>query len=266
MALAPLDGRTALLTGALGTLGRAQSVALVAAGARLLLLDRPELARDGAEFAATLDGDARYVGQDLADLAGAEGAVRALADERRVDVLINNAALIINKPFEDFSLDEYEEQVRVNSSAAFALTRGVAPAMKAAGYGKIVNFCSITLNGNWDGYGPLRRPPRVRSSGSPRRLARELGPFGVRVNAISPGAIVSDAEARVFGDRLESFNAWVLERQSLKHRLQPADVRRRRRLPGITGVRRDQRPEHRGQRWLVRVPAGRSGSPTATPG
>ena len=223
MALAPLDGRTALLTGALGTLGRAQSVALVAAGARLLLLDRPELARDGAEFAATLDGDARYVGQDLADLAGAEGAVRALADERRVDVLINNAALIINKPFEDFSLDEYEEQVRVNSSAAFALTRGAAPAMKAAGYGKIVNFCSITLNGNWDGYVPY-----VASKGAlfglTKALARELGPFGVRVNAISPGAIVSDAEARVFGDRLESFNAWVLERQSLKHRLQPADV------------------------------------------
>ena len=223
MALGPLAGRTALLTGALGTLGRAQSTALAEAGAHLLLLDRPEFAERGAAFAASLGCEASYLGQDLADLEGAERAVRALAQERRIDILINNAALIINKPFAEFSLPEYEEQVRVNSSAAFALTRAVAPGMKAAGYGKIINFCSITLNGNWEGYVPY-----VASKGAlfglTKSLARELGSFGVRVNAISPGAVVSEAESRVFGDRLEAFNAWVLERQSLKYRLEPREI------------------------------------------
>ena len=58
--------------------------------------------------------------------------MRALAARQGgIDILINNAALIINRPFEEFSLQEYEEQVRVNSSAAFALARAVAPAMKA---------------------------------------------------------------------------------------------------------------------------------------
>ena len=56
-------------------------------------------------------------------------------------------------------------------------------------------------------------PPRARCSASPRSLARELGPHGVCVNAVSPGAVVSEAEARVFGDRLQQYNDWILENQ-----------------------------------------------------
>ncbi|MHB1101912.1 MAG: SDR family oxidoreductase [Devosia sp.] len=217
-----LSGKTALITGALGTLGRAQARAFAAAGIRVLLLDRPEGKAPGKAFAAEL-GDAVYVGQDLNRLAAAEAKVRALADERPIDILINNAALIINKPFEDFSLEEYEDQVRVNSSAAFALARAVAPAMKARRYGKIVNYCSVTLNGRWDGYVPY-----VASKGAmlglTKSLARELGPHGIRVNAISPGAVVSEAEARVFADRLQQYNDWIIENQCLKQRIQPEAV------------------------------------------
>ena len=224
--MAELSSRTALLTGALGTLGRAQARALAEAGARLLLLDRPGR-DDGPAFAAEVGkhgAGAAYVGQDLNDLAATEAAGRRLAgDAGGIDLLINNAALIINKPFEDFSLEEYEDQIRVNSSAAFALARAVAPGMKAKGYGKIVNFCSITLNGRWDGYVPY-----VGSKGAlyglTKSLARELGPHGVRVNAVSPGAVVSEAEARVFADRLKEYNDWIIENQCLKVRIQPEDV------------------------------------------
>jgi NAD(P)-dependent dehydrogenase (short-subunit alcohol dehydrogenase family) len=222
-----LKGKTALLTGALGTLGRAQALRLCKAGARMLLLDRPDMANGeafAAEVAHASGGEAIYVGQDLNDLAGSEAAARRLADAHGgIDILINNAALIINKPFEEFSLEEYEQQIRVNSSAAFALTRAVAPGMKAKQYGKIVNFCSITLNGRWDGYVPY-----VGSKGAlyglTKSLARELGPHGVRVNAVSPGAVISEAEARVFGDRLQQYNDWILENQSLKTRIQAGDV------------------------------------------
>ncbi|MDX3974374.1 SDR family oxidoreductase [Shinella sp.] len=222
-----LSGKTVLLTGALGTLGRAQADRLARAGATLLLLDRPG-AEGGeglaAEIAATHGVKAFYIGEDLNNLAAAEKRAAALSDKHAgIDVLINNAALIINKPFEDFSLEEYEDQLRVNSSAAFALARAVAPAMKQKRYGKIVNFCSVTLNGRWDGYVPY-----VASKGAmlglTKTLARELGPHGVRVNAVSPGAVVSEAEARVFADRLQQYNDWILENQSLKARIQPADV------------------------------------------
>jgi NAD(P)-dependent dehydrogenase (short-subunit alcohol dehydrogenase family) len=157
---------------------------------------------------------------DLADPKAAEGAVGTAGPS---DILVNNAALFINKPHEAFTLEEYEEQIRVNSTAAFALARAVAPAMKAQGWGRILNLTSLTLNGQWDGYVPY-----VASKGAllglTKGLARELGPHGITVNAIAPGAVVSEAERRIFASRLEAYEAWVLEHQSLKRRIRPEDV------------------------------------------
>lgn len=220
--MSQLSGKHVLLTGALGTLGQAQAATFAKAGADIVLLDRPEHAAKGAKLCAGLRGSS-YLGLDLNDLSAAEAAVRSLADARGFDILINNAALIFNKPFEAFSIEEYEDQIRVNSSAAFALVRAVVPGMKAKGYGKIINFCSITLNGRWDGYVPY-----VASKGAmlglTKSLARELGPHGIRVNAVSPGAIVSEAEARVFADRLQAYNDWIIENQCLKERILPEAV------------------------------------------
>ncbi|MBN9315308.1 MAG: SDR family oxidoreductase [Devosia sp.] len=220
-------GRTVLITGALGTLGTAQAEAFGRLGARLLLLDRPgdPWGDERARELATRHGVvARYIGQDLGELKQSEALVRGLSDEYGgIEVLVSNAALIINKPFEEFSIEEYEDQLRVNSAATFALARAVAPAMKQKRDGKIVNFCSVTLNGRWDGYVPY-----VASKGAmlglTKSLARELGPFNVRVNAVSPGAVVSDAENRVFADRLQQYHDWILENQCLKDRIQAADV------------------------------------------
>lgn len=218
-----LAGKTVLITGAVGTLGRAQAALFAREGATLILLDRPEETAAGEAMAAQIGRGASYVGRDLGDLASSQAAVAALTEARAIDVLVNNAALIINRPFEDFSLDDYEDQIRINSSAVFALVRAVAPAMKTRGYGKIVNFCSLVLNGRWDGYVPY-----VASKGAvlglTKSLARELGPHGIRVNAVAPGAVVSLAEERVFGDRLQQYNDWILENQSLKSRIQPEAV------------------------------------------
>lgn len=218
-----LTGKTVLLTGGLGTLGQAQASKLTTEGARVVVLDRPE-SEDAEARAAALGPDVQFFGCDLNDLAGAETAVGDLAAEMGgFDILINNAALIINKLHEDFTLTEYEDQIRVNSSAAFALTRVCAGAMKERGYGKVVNFTSVTLTGQWDGYVPY-----ITSKGAmlglTKSMARELGPHGINVNAVSPGAIVSEAEERVFGDRLQEYNDWVLDRQCLKARIQPEHV------------------------------------------
>ncbi len=98
----------------------------------------------------------------------------------------------------------------MNSSAAFALTRACAPGMKAKCWGRVINLTSLTLNGQWDGYVPY-----VASKGAmlglTKGLARELGPHGITVNAIAPGAVVSEAENRVFADRLAQYNQWVLK-------------------------------------------------------
>jgi NAD(P)-dependent dehydrogenase (short-subunit alcohol dehydrogenase family) len=222
-----LEGKTVLLTGALGSLGRAQAMRLAGAGAHILLLDRPGHERGesfAAEVAKTSGSPASFVGQDLAELEAAKARIEVLAKEHDgIDVLINNAALIVNRPFMEFSLAEYEEQLRVNAAAGFALAQAVAPGMIAKRYGKIVNFCSVTLNGVVEGYVPY-----VASKGAlyglTKTLARELGRHGIRVNAISPGAVRSEAEDRVFGDRLQQYNDWVLDRQSLKERIFPEHI------------------------------------------
>lgn len=218
-----LAGKAVLLTGGLGTLGRAQATKLSGSGAKVTVLDRPE-SEDGPERAAALGEGVSFIGCDLNQLENSVATVAKLAaDQGGFDILINNAALIINKPNEDFSLEEYEDQIRVNSSAAFALTRACVPAMREKGYGKIVNFTSITLTGQWDGYVPY-----VASKGAmlglTKSMARELGPLGINVNAVAPGAVVSEAEQRVFADRLQEYNDWVLDRQCIKKRIQPADV------------------------------------------
>jgi short-subunit dehydrogenase len=127
MSTQPLIGKKVLLTGALGSLGRAQATTLAMAGARLILLDRPE-ATHGQVFAADLarqsGTEVDYIGQDLNDLKASRRYVEFLVTQRGpIDILINNAALIVNKPFDDFSASEFEDQMRVNTAAAFAMVK-----------------------------------------------------------------------------------------------------------------------------------------------
>jgi len=218
-----LADKTVLLTGGLGTLGRAQASKLASEGARVIVLDRPDI-ENGAARAAELGSNVSFLGCDLNALDSAVDIVRTAAVAAGgVDILINNAALIINKPHEAFSLQEYEDQIRVNSTAAFALTRACEPEMKKNCYGKIINFTSVTLTGQWDGYVPY-----VTSKGAmlglTKSLARELGPHRINVNAVAPGAIVSEAEERVFGGKRQEYNDWVLDRQCLKARIMPSHV------------------------------------------
>lgn len=218
-----LDGKNVLLTGGLGSLGRAQAIKLSAEGATVVVLDRPD-SEDADARVAALGENCRFLGCDLNQLGSAQDIVAAAADAAGgFDILINNAALIINRPFEEFSLEEYEDQIRVNSSAAFALSTVCAKHMKEKGHGRIINFTSITLNGQLDGYVPY-----VTSKGAllglTKSLARELGPHGITVNSVAPGAIVSEAETRVFGHKAEEYSQWVLDKQCVKSRIQPEAV------------------------------------------
>jgi NAD(P)-dependent dehydrogenase (short-subunit alcohol dehydrogenase family) len=218
-----LTGKTVLITGALGTIGKALVTRYSEEGALVIASDRPNL-ENADEILSTLGDGLRYFGTDLNDLAGTEKAVSALADEvGGVDVLVNNAAYVVNKPHEEFSIEEYETEVRINSSAAFVLSRACSKHMKRKQYGKIINLTSLTLNGNWEGFVPY-----VASKGAMyglvKSMARELGRHGITVNGISPGAVVSEAEWRHFGDKREEYHRWILERQSVKRRIEPVDI------------------------------------------
>lgn len=214
-------GKQVLLTGGFGSLGRAQAAKLVSGGAKVVILERPEL-EDGAGKASAMG--CAYLPCDLNDLQETSAAVKEGAEVMGgFDILINNAALIINRPFEAFSLREYEDQIRVNSSAAFALAAACSEHMKARGWGRVINFTSVVLKGILDGFVPY-----VASKGAMLgltvSLARELGSHGITVNAVAPGAVSSDAEARVFGDKAQEYSDWVLEQQCLKRRIEPENI------------------------------------------
>jgi NAD(P)-dependent dehydrogenase (short-subunit alcohol dehydrogenase family) len=206
--------RHALITGACGTIGRGLVAGFRASGFRVTALDRPGLeAPEGAEWLPV----------DLSDLDGARDAAAALDARSPVDVLVNNAAIIWNRPFQEFSPSEFEEQMRVNVSAAFALVLGLAPGMKARGWGRIINLSSVTLNGQWDNFVPYVAT-KGGVLGLTRTLAREMGPFGVTVNAIAPGAVLSGTEERIFGEKLQEYNDFIMKGQAVKRRLVADDI------------------------------------------
>ncbi|MGO6901619.1 SDR family oxidoreductase [Rhizobium ruizarguesonis] len=219
----PLNGKTVLISGALGTIGRSLVERYGQEGARVIASDLPG-AENADETVRGLAQEARYFGADLNQLSDLESAVTKLADDvGGIDILVNNAAFVVNKPHEEFSIEEYEEEVRVNSTAAFVLARACSKHMKQKMYGKIINLTSLTLNGNWEGFVPY-----VASKGAMfglvKSMARELGKYNITVNGISPGAVVSDAEWRHFGEKREAYHQWILERQSIKRRIEPIDI------------------------------------------
>ena len=115
--MARFDGKRVLITGGLGTIGCALAAGFQAAGGTVTVLDQPG--------GAAPSGMA-WIGADLRDPSAAAAMVGQAGP---FDILINNAALILNRPFEDVTVEEYEEQVRINSTAAFALVRACAPGM-----------------------------------------------------------------------------------------------------------------------------------------
>ena len=110
--MAILTGRTALITGALGTIGQAMVRRYGEEGARVIALDLPNA--DAGPLLAGLADGVRYIGCDLNDLSATEAAVGQLAEEvGGIDILVNNAAYVVHKPYDEFSIEEYERHIRI---------------------------------------------------------------------------------------------------------------------------------------------------------
>ncbi len=216
-----LEGRVVLFTGAAGGLGADGALAFMAAGAKVVCVDVDE-AKIAALEARAPPGRLAVDRLDLADLGGLERGLEAvLAREGRIDVVVNNAAIYPAKPFEDFTLEEYERVQRVNVEAGVVCVRAALPGMRARGWGRIVNVASVTLYGGWANLYPYVAS-KAALVGLTRAWAREFGAHGVTVNAIAPGAFPTDAE-KIHPDP-EGYARFVLEHQAVKRRGRPEDV------------------------------------------
>jgi NAD(P)-dependent dehydrogenase (short-subunit alcohol dehydrogenase family) len=195
-----LDGRRALVTGASKGLGRAIAIAFAEAGADVLLTARslPEMTATVAHL--TQKGlSARALPLDVTDSA----AVRALvAREGPFDVLLNNAGTNIREPFLEVPDGSLATLLDLNVRAAFVVAQAVAKGMVAAGKGgAIVNLSSV--NGHVAGTNrSVYTATKHALEGLTKAMAVELGPHGIRVNAICPTFIETPLTAGVLSDEV----------------------------------------------------------------
>jgi NAD(P)-dependent dehydrogenase (short-subunit alcohol dehydrogenase family) len=192
-----LDGKVAVVTGAGGrgnSIGRAYATGFAAAGAAVVVADlNPQGAQAVADEIVRAGGRAIAVGVDVAD----EGQTLAMAARAAeafggVDILINNAALMVDISYDDLetvSLDAWNKAFAVNTTGALLCARAVAPLMRARGGGRIVNQ---TSGGAFPATG-LYGITKLALVGLTTSLAKRYGSDNITCNAIAPGNVTSDA-------------------------------------------------------------------------
>jgi NAD(P)-dependent dehydrogenase (short-subunit alcohol dehydrogenase family) len=181
-------GRVAIVTGAARGLGRAIAERLYQRGASVAVNVRDAARADAA--ARALGGRALAVPGDVAADGVPEAiVVRTLERFGRVDILVNNAAFARSTRFPDLSAAEWREALEVNLTAPFLLTKAVLPSMKASGYGRIINISSSAGRTVSTLGGAHYTASKAGVLGLTRASAKELGKFGITVNAVCPGMI-----------------------------------------------------------------------------
>ncbi|MCF2533586.1 glucose 1-dehydrogenase [Yinghuangia soli] len=191
-----LDGTVALITGAAQGQGAAEARMFARCGARVLLTDVQEDAV--AAVAAELGDAAAWIRHDVSDEKDWAAAVdTALARFGRLDALVNNAAAMRLVAVEDESAEAFRRILDINLVGAFLGIRAAAPVMREAGGGAIVNVASASgMQGQ--AWAAAYSASKWGIRGLTRTAAIELGPAGIRVNALVPGPIRT---AMLPGDR-----------------------------------------------------------------
>lgn len=216
-----LPGQVAVVTGAGAGIGRACAEVLAAAGASVMVSDRDQA---GAEAVAgairAAGGQAEALSCDVTDetrlVALVDAAVAAFG---RLDILVNNAGGGGPKPF-DMPMRDFDWAFRLNLYSAFRLCQLAAPHMRAAGGGAIINISSMAgenTNKRMASYGASKAAVNHLT----RNIAFDLGPDRIRVNAIAPGAIRTQALATVLTPEIE---AAMLKHTPLGRLGEPADI------------------------------------------
>ncbi len=193
-----LRGKIVIITGGGKGIGKIYAREFAHAGARVIAAD---IDGEGAKAVAreiVAEGyDAVGMRVDITEAADVEAMAKLAIDRYgAIDVLINNASLMSVLPRRDWMeipVEDWDRVMTVNLRGMFLCCQAVAPTMKARNYGKIVNISSSRV---WEGT-PLRlhyTTSKAGVVGFTRALARELGPHGITVNSVSPGATLSETQ------------------------------------------------------------------------
>ena len=182
------DGRVVIVTGAARGQGEAEARLFAAEGAKVVLGD--VLATEGAAVADSIGANARFVTLDVSNEDSWADAI-ATATEfggGRLDVLVNNAAILRPAAIEDTSLEDYMTVIGVNQVGCFLGMRAAMPAMRDSGGGAIVNISSIDGIASKNGLISYTAS-KFAIRGMTKTAAMEWARFGIRVNSVHPGGV-----------------------------------------------------------------------------
>lgn len=220
-----MTATAAIVTGAARGIGFATAQRLAHQGAAVTLVDRSPSVVEAAALLEAAGGRALGVVADVSD----PSAVSAMAAEAKAahgaaSILVNNAGLTaVHRPWKSVSPAQWDEVMAVNLRSMFLCARAVVDDMEQQQWGRIVNISSVTFLS-----GQRNLVDYVASKGGvvgfTRTLAREVGPAGITVNTVTPGAIRTEAEIENFPDEEESALASTLAVQAIQRRGTADDV------------------------------------------
>lgn len=196
-----LKNKVAIITGSIQGIGKATAEMLAANGAAVVINnhEHPELLNQVAEGIREQGGKVKAVIADVTKKDQAQKLVAAAMEFGSIDILVNNAGGLIKRvPVAEFNEDHFQTVIDVNLKTAFLMSHLVIPYLKAQKSGRIINFSSQAAH---DGGGP-GAAAYAASKGAvwtlTKSLAKELAPYGITVNAVSPGFIGQTAFHNTF--------------------------------------------------------------------
>jgi D-xylose 1-dehydrogenase len=215
-----------LITGGASGIGASMVEHFALQGSRVAFID-VDLASAG-ELSRSLGNTTThapfFMHCDLTDITAVRAtAVKIESELGPVQVLVNNAARDDRHAFAEVTPDYWDERIAVNLRHQFFVSQAVVPGMKRAGGGSIINMSSIAWMIPSTGL-PVYVTAKAGIMGLTRTLAKELGSSNIRVNCISPGAIMTERQRRLW--MTPEYLAEIMQRQSLKRELVPEDVAR----------------------------------------
>lgn len=185
------DRRTAIVTGGGRGIGRGVSLGLATDGMAVAVIyySRQSDAEEVVNQILSQGGMAQLYQADVAQAEQIEQAVsRVMEAWERIDVLVNNAGVASRYSTQDLPQREWDRVLAVNLTGAFLCSQAVIPIMRRQGYGRIINISSIA--GQTGGaIGPHYAASKAGLIGLTRFMARELGPYGITVNALAPSGV-----------------------------------------------------------------------------